>query len=532
MRKLRVGDMFCGAGGTSHGIVNSDFAEVAWAINHDQNAIKAHTLNHPNTKHYEEDIVSMDISKLTEVDLLWASLECTHFSGAKGGQSRDADSRMLARQMYRYIDKTNPSFVVIENVKEFLTWGPLMEVKKPCKIHGTKIVTMADPEHKGRYYNNWVENIKEMGYEYDYVILNSADYGARTSRSRYFGIFAKVGQDITFPEPTHSKTGKNGKAKWLPCKDHINLADEGNSIFGRAFNESLPKNVRKPLVANTQKRIAAGIKKFCLDGDLIYDHNFIMKYYGNGDNNSSLKGPLHTITTKDRHVLVSVEKEQFVAEHFGTNRSVNQPMPTIMAYKDQKYMVTIEKGHFISKGYSAARLNNIHVSDVNDPLHTIPTRNIHSVVTMEKAQFTAENYTAKRDGNERASSLLQPLKTIPTANIHSLVTMEKMAFIQHHFNSGNNPGSNVASINDPLSTIMTVPKESLVTLNKKMNFLIDVKTRFLTANELKLIQGFDPGYQLIGSQQVQKKAIGNSVVPLMAQKLIEELYLQNHQKLN
>jgi len=486
MRKLRVGDMFCGAGGTSHGIVNSDFAEVAWAINHDENAIKAHTINHPNTKHYEEDIVSMDISKLTEVDLLWASLECTHFSGAKGGQSRDADSRMLARQMYRYIEKTNPSFIIIENVKEFLTWGPLMEVKRKGKL-----VSVADPDKKGIHYKNWVDNIKEMGYEYDYAILNSADFGARTSRSRYFGIFAKVGQDITFPKPTHSKTGKDGKLKWLPCKDYINLSDEGNSIFGRAYNNSLPKNVRKPLVKNTQKRIAAGIKKFCIDGDLMYDHNFIMKYYGNGDNNSSLKTPLHTITTKDRHVLVSIEKEQFVAEHFGTNRSVNQPMPTIMAYKDQKYMVTLEK-----------------------------------------ASFTTQNYTAKREGNERASSLKEPLKTIPTANIHSLVTMEKIAFIQHHFNSGNNPGSNVASVNDPLSTIMTVPKGSLVTLNKKMNYLIDIKTRFLTADELKLIQGFDPAYQLIGSQQIQKKAIGNSVVPLMAQKLIEELYLQNHQKLN
>lgn len=486
MKKLTVGDMFCGAGGTSHGIVNSDFAEVAWAINHDPNAIKAHKINHPNTVHYEEDIVSMDISKLTPVDILWASLECTHFSGAKGGQSRDADSRMLARQMYRYIDQTNPSFVIIENVKEFLTWGPLMEVKKKGKT-----ITVADPKQKGVYYNNWLDNIREKGYEYEYRILNSADFGARTSRSRYFGIFAKVGCDIVFPTETHSKSGKDGKLKWLPCKDYIDLSDEGNSIFGRTHNQRLPKNVRKPLAPNTIKRIVAGIKKFCIDGDLLYDPHFIMKYYGNGDNSSSLKQPLHTITTKDRHVLVSLEKEQFVAEHFGTNRSVNQPMPTIMAYKDQKYMVTLKK-----------------------------------------ASFTAQNYTAARLGNERASSLNEPLKTIPTANIHSLITLEKAQFIQQYFSSGGNPGSQVQSINSPLWANTTVPKGSLVTLNKSIDFLIDVKTRFLTAEELMLIQGFDSQYQLIGSQAVRKKAIGNSVVPLMAQKLIEELVLQNHQKFN
>jgi len=479
-----VGDMFCGAGGTSHGIVNSDFAEVAWAINHDPNAIKAHTINHPNTKHYEEDIVSMDISKLTPVDLLWASLECTHFSGAKGGQSRDADSRMLARQMYRYIQQSNPSIIIIENVKEFLTWGPLKEVKK-----GGKVITVADPTQKGIHYKQWVRSIKNMGYTYDYRILNSADYGARTSRSRYFGVFVKLNFDICFPKPTHAKNAKPGLLPWLPCKDYIDLNNEGHSIFGRKYNSALPKNVRKPLADNSIARIVAGIKKICDIENLAYDPQFIMKYYGNGVNCSSINNPLHTIPTKDRHVLVSVEKEQFVAEHFGTNRSVNQPMPTIMAYKDQKYMVTLEK-----------------------------------------ANFTTENYTATRAGNERASSINKPLKTIPTANIHSMVTLEKAQFIQHYFSSGKNPGSNVASLSDPLGTIMTVPKGAVVTLEKKFDFLIDIKTRFLTANELMLIQGFKPNYQLIGSQATQKKAIGNSVVPLMAQKLIEELYLQNNQK--
>jgi DNA (cytosine-5)-methyltransferase 1 len=484
MRKLTVGDMFCGAGGTSHGLVNSDFVEIAWAINHDPNCIEAHHKNHPYTLHFEEDIVSMDIARLSQVDLLWASLECTHFSQAKGGQSRDADSRMLARQMYRYINQTDPSFVVIENVKEFLSWGPLMEVEK-----NGKTIYKADPSQKGVHYEEWVETICAMGYTYEYSMINSADHGARTSRNRYFGVFVKSDKyKVCFPKPSHSKTGLDGLDKWLPCRDYINLNNEGNSIFGRKFNPDLPKNVRKPLADNTIKRIVAGIKKFCIEGDLLYDPHFIMKYYGNGDNTSPLTDPLHTITTKDRHVLVSLEKEHFVAEHFGTNRSVDQPMPTIMAYKDQKYMVTVEKANFISKSYTPTRPGNYQNSSIDNPLHVIPTANIHRIVTMEKAQF-----------------------------------------IQQYFNSGGNPGSQVQSLNNPLWTNTTVPKGGLVTVNKTMNYLIDVKTRFLTADELKQIQGFSANYQLIGSQAVQKKAIGNSVVPLVAQKIIEELYLQNHQ---
>lgn len=490
--------MFCGAGGTSHGLVNSDFVEIAWAINHDPNCIEAHKKNHPGTKHFEEDIVSMDIDKLDPVDLLWASLECTHFSQAKGGQSRDPDSRMLACQMYRYIQKTNPFIVVIENVKEFLTWGPLTEKRDAkgnivYKKSKGKIVVddmgqpipimVPDREQYALYYNDWVKTICDMGYEYDYSMLNSADYGAHTTRTRYFGVFVKKGMKICFPIPTHSKNGENGKEKWLSCRDLINLRHEGNSIFGRQFNQNLPKNVRKPLAENTIKRIVAGIKKFCIDEHgLIYDHNMILKYYGTGDNTSSLKEPLHTITTKDRHVLVSIEKEQFVSEHFGTTRPLDKPMPTIMAYKDQKYMVTLD--YFVTQFYG--RNANIDVKS-------------------------------------------KPFPTITTINQNQLVSIEKLQFIQQYFNSSNNPGANVHSVDEPMWSMTTKQKEGLVTVEKSFNFLLDIKTRFLSADELKVIQGFDPQYQLIGSQAVQKKAIGNSVVPLVAQKIIEELWMQNHQ---
>ena len=526
MRKLLVGDMFCGAGGTSHGLVNSDFAEVAWAINHDPKCIEAHKKNHPDTVHYEEDIVSMDIERLTPVDLLWASLECTHFSQAKGGQSRNPDSRMLARQMYRYIRQTDPTFVVIENVKEFLSWGPLVPVERK-----NKLVLLPDKDRKGEFYREWVATIKAMGYDYEYSMINSADHGARTSRSRYFGVFVKRGYTISFPEATHSKDGKNGLPKWLPCRDYIDLENEGTSIFGRSHNDKLPKNLRRPLAENTLKRIAAGIKKFCLDGDLIYDRQFIAKYYGAKTGQySSIDEPLHTIPTKDRHLLVSTEKEHFVAEHFGTNRPVDQPMPTIMAYKDQKYIVTIEKEKFTTQNYTQTREGNERADSLDKPLKTIPTGNIHSVVTVEKGKFISKGYTAARPNNIHVSSLDDPLHVIPTTNIHSLITMEKIQFIQQYFSSGGNPNQN-QSLDDPLWSITTSPKAGLVTTEKTFNVLVDVKTRFLTADELMMIQGFSSDYELIGSQAVKKKAIGNSVVPLVAQKIIEELWMVNCQEI-
>lgn len=518
--KITVGDMFCGAGGTSHGLVNSDFAEVVWAINHDPDAIRAHKKNHPRTIHFEEDIVSMNIEKLTPVDLLWASLECTHFSQAKGGQSRDADSRMLARQMYRYIRHTNPFIVIIENVKEFLTWGPLITV-----IRNGKTIQVPDPLKKGTYYKDWVSTIKAMGYDYEYKMLNSADYGARTTRTRYFGVFVKKGLAISFPKPTHSKTGTNGLPKWLPCGDAIDLTNTGQSIFGRQFNENLPKNVRRPLSPNSIKRVVAGMKKFCIEGDLIYDPHFIMKYYGNGDNCTSLKKPLHTIPTLDRHLLVSLEKQQFVSEHFGTSRSIDQPMPTIMAFKDQKYMITTE--YFSTAQYNAGDNPGSQVYSLSSPLNTIMTQNKHNLVTFEKAEFVSQFYG--RDANVDVNN--DPFPTVTTLNQNQLVTFEKMNFIQQYYNSTDNPGANISSIGDPLGSITTRLKENLVTVEKKFNYLIDVKTRFLTAEELKVIQGFSADYHLIGSQRAQKKGIGNSVVPLVAQALVEELWFQNHQLL-
>ena len=210
--KLLYIDLFCGAGGTSTGVeyatVNGKHcAKVIACVNHDKNAILSHAANHPHTLHFTEDIRTLELSPIVEhlkkmktmypdaYVVLWASCECTNFSRAKGGLPRDADSRTLAEHLYRYIETLDPDYVQVENVEEFMCWGDLDEQGKPVS------------KYNGKHYVKWANHIQSYGYNYDFRILNAADFGAYTSRKRYFGQFAKKGLPLTFPSQTHSRMG-------------------------------------------------------------------------------------------------------------------------------------------------------------------------------------------------------------------------------------------------------------------------------------------------------------------------------------
>ncbi|MDR0385606.1 MAG: DNA cytosine methyltransferase, partial [Prevotellaceae bacterium] len=240
--KLLYIDLFCGAGGTSTGVENAKYkgekcAKVIACVNHDANAIASHAANHPDVLHFTEDIRTLGLSPLVlhiekmkaaypeALVVLWSSLECTNFSKAKGGQPRDADSRTLAEHLFRYIEALNPDYIQIENVEEFMCWGDLDENGKPVS------------KDKVRKYLQWVEHVQIYDYTVNHRILNAADYGAYTSRKRFFGIFAKNGLPIVFPKPSHSKAGNQdlfgNTKKWKPVKDVLDFSDEGKSIFTR-----------------------------------------------------------------------------------------------------------------------------------------------------------------------------------------------------------------------------------------------------------------------------------------------------------
>jgi len=326
MIKTYVIDLFAGAGGTSTAIFESRTnIEVVWCINHDSTALRSHYANYPYCIHSTEDIRTFDlaplIKKVAELRRLdptckiaiWASLECTNFSKAKCGP-KDADSRTLAEDMFRYLDGIQPDFFWVENVEEFRDWGPLDSCGNPVGVM------------KGTSYDSW---IKTLGREYFQPLyfdenLISADYGGVTIRKRLFLQFAKDILDIGNPTQTHSKCGVTHR-KWRAVKEVLDLENIGKSIFTR----------KRPFVVATHRRIYKGLKQHGPKAGT----NFGIKYYGQ-DGLQDMNNPSATLTTKDRIYPVHVKIGGFMhnPQYGGSNRSFEKPSATLIARQDKAPM--------------------------------------------------------------------------------------------------------------------------------------------------------------------------------------------------
>ena len=395
-------DLFCGAGGTSTGVESArirgaKIAKVIACVNHDKNAIASHAANHPEARHYTEDIRALDLTDLVAhialmrqlykgaKVVLWISAECTSHSNAKGGTSRDADSRSLPEEMYRYIQAISPEIIQVENVKEFLDWGPLIikvvrdkktkeelycpldikrEKKKRVHIRPTWI---PDPKYKKMYYNRWINEIKSYGYHYDYRVLDAANYGAYTSRKRYFGIFSRDEKYIVFPKQTHSKDGKI-LPKWKAVKEVLDFSEVGTSVFGR----------KKNLSENTLKRIYSGLIKFVAGGQ----ENFLIKWNSMQQNGNysapSVDDPSPTVTCQNRLGMASVRfiQQRNTGSPESKIISVDQPARTITSTGGNQELV---QAKFLSKYYSGhPESKNI---SINGPAHTIKCKDNHSLVS-------------------------------------------------------------------------------------------------------------------------------------------------------
>jgi DNA (cytosine-5)-methyltransferase 1 len=472
-------DLFCGAGGTTTGIHLANVnAKVIACVNHDSEAIKCHKTNHPNCLHLTEDVrdfeVVLKIKKLVQklrenepncIINIWASLECTHFSKAKGGLSRDADSRTLADHLYKYIEQLDPDYVYIENVREFLTWGKLDTKGKPVA------------SEKGNDYRRWCNAIKFYGYDYEYQLLNSADYGAYTSRLRYFGVFARIGMPISFPIQTHAKRSKieNTDFKpWKAVREVLDLKDEGNTIFGLT-------KMNKPYSENTLKRIYAGLIKFSKEG-------LFIKRYNGGDpyhKSTSGKEPLGTILTSRTHAVV---KPVFLTSYYGNGNahSIEEPCNTLTT--KERYAA-----HFINYDYTQPTHSSIEA-----PAGTLTTRPKHNLVS---AQWVVDTQFSNK-----GKSIEEPGQTL-------IARMDKKPI---YLISANQQLSNGDTKRD-----FRNDTEKAIVEFMQQNDIVDIKIRMLKVKELKTIQGFPDSFQLTGTKTNQLKFIGNSVVPLMAQKLIE-----------
>lgn len=440
--ELFVIDLFCGAGGLSEGVEEAQAdgkkcAKVVCCVNHDTNAILSHNANIPDALHFIEDIRTLELSPIKAIVdflranypeskiMLHASLECTNFSKAKGGQPRDADSRTLADHLFRYIDVIAPDYIQIENVEEFMAWGPMDENGKPLSMQ------------RGEDYTKWVHNVKSYGYNFDYRILNAADFGAYTSRKRFFGIFAKEGLPIVFPEPTHCKEGKqdmfSSLLKWKPVKDVLDFEDEGTSIFTR----------KKPLSEKTLERIYAGLIKFVAGGK----DKWLLKYNSiNGKTGKhippGIDDPCPTVSCQGRLGMVQA--------NFLSRYNTCRPEDTCKSVDDPCGVLTTNNRfakvgcRFISKYFSGhPDSKNIPITG---PAHTIKCKDNHSLIN---AKFLSAYY-----GNGHNHSMDKPSPVV--------TTKDRLSYINPKFLCSYNFNDAGKDIEAPCPTLLTKDRLSLL----------------------------------------------------------------------
>lgn len=421
-------DCFAGGGGASVGIEMALGRPVDIAINHDPDAILMHKTNHPDTLHLTEDIFKVDLKKYVKgrhVALMWASPDCTSHSKAKGGKPREQGLRILPWAVFKHAKAILPDVILMENVEEIQQWGPLDENGHIIK------------ERRGEDYRKFITAMKSLGYAFDCRELVAADYGAPTTRKRWYAVFRRDGREIIWPEPTNFK---EREPKWKACGDYIDWSDLGRSIFDRP----------KPLAEATMKRIANGVRKYVIENPSPY-------------------------------LVRSKEAVAFLIQYHGETK----------------------------EGDSRGQL-------LTDPIKTIDTSNRYGLVTAFITKFYKSGI---------GQGCEEPLHTITTSPGHfGLIS----TFLIKYYGSG----GSCQGVDRPLDTITTKDRFGLVNvvleIEGEQYILKDIFLRMLKPEELKLMQGFPKDYIINRdynwkSYPIAKQVarIGNSVVPIMAKKLVE-----------
>ena len=527
-------DNFAGGGGASTGIELATGYSVDIAINHDPEAIRMHKANHPNTKHYCENVWAVDPVKACgghPVALAWFSPDCKHFSKAKGGKPKDKNIRGLAWVACRWAGLVRPRVIMLENVEEFKTWGPLGRRHHPIK------------SKQGETFRKFVQQLTDLGYEVEFRELVAADYGAPTMRKRFFMIARCDGKPIVWPEPTHapvdSEEVKAGLLKpyvgaytqldfSLPCPSIFDTSEEIKEKYGiRAV---------RPLAPKTMERIARGLKKFVLDnpepfivpigygerkGQAPRVHDIekplptivgsgkhylceptLAPYMGTNTTNhpgGNCKDPIHTITTGNQHCLISPTLIQYhseTAQGEVRGQTIEDPIMTVDG-SNRYGLVT----SFIQKYYGGNYQGN--GSDIKEPLHTITTLERNAMCAVNLIQMN--NHCDGRDVKE-------PIPTITAGDGHF---GEVRAFLIKYYGQGTGQ-----DIKAPLDTVTAQDRFGLVTINGVDYQIVDIGLRMLEPRELYGCQGFpedyiiDHGYTgktYPRSEQVRR--CGNAVCP-------------------
>ena len=517
-------DNFAGGGGASTGIEIALGRSVDIAINHDPDAIAMHEANHPNTKHYCEDVWQVDPVEACggrPVALAWFSPDCKHFSRAKGGKPADKNIRGLAWVALRWAGKVHPRVIMLENVEEFQTWGPVRK-GKPVK------------KKAGQTFRKFVSQLEALGYVVRFRTLLACDFGAPTKRKRFFMIARCDGKPIVWPEGEYAERGTlevaaGLKKPWRPVAEVLDFNIECQSIFER----------KKPLAENTMKRIARGLKKFVIETDdpFIIQVNHAGKFRGqtiheplptitgkhgygvvepvcapyimcNNENNvgAGLEEPCPTITTANRNYLCAPHLIQYHSETSQREvrgQKVDEPIMTIDA-APRYGLVSAWIQKYYDDGYTGAG------SKMTEPLHTVTAVDHNSLVT---------SHLAILRNNEYGQDEREPIKTICTSPGHFA---EVRAFLIKYYGQGTGQ-----SINEPLDTVVSKDRFGLVTIHGVDYMIVDIRMRMLSPRELFNAMAF-PGDYIIDvdahgkpyPKSKQTARCGNSVNPVIPTALV------------
>ncbi|MGE6916715.1 DNA cytosine methyltransferase [Achromobacter kerstersii] len=566
-------DNFAGGGGASTGIEMALGRCVDVAINHDVEAIQMHSMNHPQTRHYCEsvwDVDPLDVTQGRPVGLGWFSPDCKHFSKAKGGKPREKRIRGLAWVVLRWAALVRPRVIMLENVEEFRTWGPLLESGQPC------------PLRKGKTFRSFVHQLQEKGYRVEHRELRACDYGSPTIRKRLFLIARCDGQPIVWPSPTHgaptSPDVVAGRLKpWRTAADCIDWSIPCPSIFERT----------RPLAEATMKRIARGIRRYVLESA---DPFVVTLSHGEGKPGAAqrwgsgardIQAPFQTVTANSAYAVVAphlvkvnhggddfrgqqlTEPVQTLTSKHGygiavpyltehANGSTQRNFPADEPLRTQ--CAEVKGGHFavvaptlVQTGYGEREGQAPRALDLARPLGTVVAQGQkHALVSA----FMAKHYGGGYEG--AGAPLDGPAHTITTADRHALVTSnliklrgqctgsaadepvatvtaggthegEVRAFLVKYYGQGGQDQSAA----DPMHTIPTKDRMGLVTVAGQEYQIADVGMRMLEPHELYAAQGFPANYIIaptINGRRLPKHAqvrmCGNSVCPPLAAALV------------
>lgn len=523
-------DNFAGGGGASTGIELATGYSVDIAINHDPEAIKMHKANHPNTKHYCENVWAVDPVKACNgnpVGLAWFSPDCKHFSKAKGGKPKDKNIRGLAWVALRWAGLVRPRVIMLENVEEFKTWGPLNRRHHPIK------------SKQGYTFNKFVQQFSELGYDVQFKELIAANYGTPTMRKRFFMIARCDGKPIVWPKPTHapadSEEVKAGLLKpYVGAYTQIDFSRPCPSIFDTSEEIKEKYGIRavRPLAIKTMERIARGLKKFVIDNPepfiiqcnhggerrpndirepmptITGKHGYgiveptLAPYMGTNTTNhpgGNCKDPIHTITTGNQQCLISPTLIQYHSETVKgevRGQTIEEPIMTVDG-SNRYGLVTSFIHKYYDGGYKGAGEN------IENPLPTVTAWDHNSVVTVNLIQMN--NHCDGRD-------MRDPIPTITAGDGHF---GEVRAFLIKYYGQGTGQ-----DINEPLDTVTSRDRFGLVTIDGTDYQIVDIGLRMLEPRELYGCQGFPADYIIDHdytgktyprSEQVRR--CGNAVCP-------------------